>query len=306
MENFGLGYDILSQVNPAIIMISLPAHGTTGPWRNYPGYAHSIEQTSGIPQLTGYSDGDPKMTASGFTDPVAGVNGMAAVMIALLYRQATGNGQYIDLSQVEVATSMIGSAIIDFTMNKRIQQRIGNHHPFMAPHGYYRCKGDDAWVAIAIGSDEEWHNFVKAIGEPEWAKETRFQSSLGRWQNQDELDRLIEAWTVQHDHYEVMHLLQNAGVAAGAVLSSSELLSDPHLLERGTFQCIDRALVGVHPYPIPTAPERLSRCPTKIRRPAPLLGEHNDYVLGELLGMSRKQITYLTEQQIIGSQPLGV
>ena len=155
----------------------------------------------------------------------------------------------------------------------------------MAPHGYYRCKGDDLWVGIAVSSDAEWEQFSEAIGNPPWAKEDRFADSLSRWQNQDELDKLVEEWTIQHDHYQVMNTLQRAGVAAGAVLTSSELLTDPHLKERGTFQGVDRAIMGTHPYPVPTAPMKLSRSPIGIRRPAPLLGEHNEYVLGELLSL---------------------
>ncbi len=306
MKNFGLDYPILKEVHPRVIMISLPAHGLTGPWKDYPGYAASIEQMAGIPQLTGYPDGPPKMSGTGFTDAVSGTNGMMAVMFALLYRQMTGKGQYIDLSQIEASTSMIGDAIVDYSMNKRVQPRRGNRHPFVAPHGYYRCKGEDLWVGIAVSSDEEWQQFGKAIGESPWTKEERFADSLSRWHNQDELDRLVEEWTLQHDHYQVMNALQKAGVAAGAVLTSAELLTDPHLKERGTFQTIDRAIVGTHTYPVPSAPEKLSKAPVTIRRPAPILGEHNSYVLKELLGMSEEEIVTLTDDQIIGNTPLGV
>jgi len=306
MKNFGIDYPVLKEVNPRIIMISLPAYGSTGPWRDYVGFAFSIEQMSGIPQLTGYPDGPPEMTGTAFSDPIAGVNGMIAIMMALLYRQMTGKGQYIDLSQVEAMTCTVGDAIVDYTMNKRVQRRRGNRHPFMAPHGYYRCKGDDLWVAIAVSSDEEWKSFSKAIGNPPWTREERFADSLGRWSNQDELDELVEEWTIQHDHYEVMNTLQKAGIAAGAVLTSAELLADPHLKDRGTFQMIDRAIVGTHPYPVPSAPFRLSKSHMTIRRPAPLLGEHNDYVLRELLGMSNEEIQSLVDEQIIGTEPLGV
>ena len=306
MKNFGLDYTVLREVNPGIIMISLPAHGSTGPWQDYPGYAASIEQMSGIPQLTGYPDGPPKMSGSGFTDPVAGVTGMVAVMMALLHRQVTGRGQYIDLSQIEAVTCLIGDAIVDYSMNGRIQPRRGNRHPSMAPHGCYRCKGDDLWVDIAVSSDEEWRHFCQAIGGPEWTKEDRFTDALSRWHHQDELDRLVETWTVQHDHYEVMNTLQKAGVAAGAVLTTAELLEDPHVRARGTFQVVERTIVGAHPYPVPSAPMRLSECPVSIRRPAPLLGEHNDYVLGELLGMSKDEIKSLADDGIIGNTPLGL
>jgi len=304
MKNFGLDYPVLSEINPGIIMISLPAHGSTGPWKEVPGFAASIEQTAGIPQLTGYPDGPPQMTYSAFTDPIAGVNGMMAVMFALLYRKRTGKGQYIDLSQIEAITCLIGDAIVDYSMNKRIQPRRGNHHPSIAPHGYYRCKGDDLWVSIAVSSDEEWRQFVKAIGEPPWTMDEKFKDSLSRWHHREELDKLVEDWTTQHDHYEVMHILQKAGVTAGPVISSAELLDDPHLKARGTYQTVERAFVGAHPYTVPTAPIKLSKTPVAIRRPAPVVGEHNDYVLRELLGMPESEIQSLADENIIGTGPL--
>lgn len=306
MKNFGLDYPVLREINPKIIMISLPAYGSTGPWKDYVGFAFSIEQMAGIPQLTGYPDGPPEMTGAASSDPIVGTNGAMAILMALLFRQMTGKGQYIDLSQIEAATSFIGDAIVDYSMNKRVQPRRGNRHPSMAPHGYYRCQGDDLWVGIAVSSDEEWEQFGKAIGAPPWTKEERFADSLSRWHNQDELDKLVEGWTIGHGHYEVMDTLQQAGVAAGAVLSSAELLTDPHLKERGTFQTVERDIVGAHPYPIPSAPIKLSESPITIRRPAPLLGEHNDYVFGELLGMSKEEIQSLADDQIIGTAPLGI
>jgi len=305
MKNFGLDYPALREINTSIIMISLPANGATGPWKDHPGYGHSVEQMAGIPQLTGEPDDPPRMTAFGIADPVAAVNGAAAVLMALLFRQVTGKGQYIDLSQTEALTCMIGEAIADASMNGRVQPRRGNRHPFMAPHGYYRCAGDDLWVAIAVASDEQWQRFAAAIGDPPWTKEERFADTMSRWHNQDELDELIEAWTIQHDHYEIMNLLQQAGVAAGAVLTSAEMLTDPHLVARGTYQMLERELVGAKLYPIPTAAARLSKCELKIPRPAPLLGEHNEYILGSLLGIPPEEIESLVTEHIIGKVPLG-
>ena len=305
MKNFGLDYPVLKEVNPKIIMVSLPAHGMTGPYRDFVGYAYSIEQTAGLPQLHGFPDELPKMTTGGFSDPGAGLHGMLAVMFALLYRQITGKGQHIDLSQIEAMTCLIGDAVVDYTMNERVQLRRGNRHPSMAPHGYYRCKGDDLWVSIAVSSDEEWQRFAKAIGRPSWTRADSFVDSFGRWQNQEELDRLVEEWTIRHDRYEVTDTLQKAGVTAGPVLIGRELLSDPHIKERGVFQMVERSIVGMHPYAIPTAPMRFSKAPIKIRRPSPLVGEHNDYVLGELLGMSKQEIQSLVDKQIIGTTPLG-
>ena len=303
MQNFGLDYEVLKKVNPGIIMLSMPSHGMTGPWRNYPGYAALFEQVSGLPQLTGYPDGPPKMTDWGFADTIGGVNGRAALIFALLHRQMTGEGQHIDMSQVEACTSLLGDAIVEYSMNGQIRPRRGNRHPEAAPHGYYCCRGDDFWVGIAVTSDQEWRQFCMIIGDPAWTKEARFSDCPGRWQNQDELDRLIESWTLQQNHYQVMNVLQKAGVAAGAIPTGPELLADPHLKERGFFQTVDRAEVGPHPYPRAT-PMIFSGSPEEKRQPSPLLGEHNRYVLHELLGVSEQEIKSLAEDNVIGNEPL--
>jgi len=306
MKNFGLDYPILKEINPSIIMISLPAHGSTGPWKDTGGYAASIEQTAGIPMLTGYPEGLPKMSSSGFTDPIAGINGASAVLTALLYRQMTGKGQYIDLSQVEAMTSLIGDAIVDYSMNKTIQPRRGNRHPFAAPHGTYRCKGEDQWIDIAIYTDEEWQKFCRIIGKSKLSRDNKFADVDSRWRNQDEADTIVERWTSSQDHYIAMHRLQKAGITAGAVLNPQELLNDPHLKARGVYQKVQRNIMGEHPYPIPTAPLKLSNIKAAIKLPAPSLGEHNEYILGKIIGLSREEIKTLENDKVIGKRPIGM
>jgi crotonobetainyl-CoA:carnitine CoA-transferase CaiB-like acyl-CoA transferase len=159
------------------------------------------------------------------------------------------------------------------------------------------------WATIAVSSDAEWTRFCQAIGNPSWTKDERFSDALGRWQNQDELDKRIEEWTSEHDHYEVMRILQEAGVAAGALLNPAELLEDPHLKARGFFEVVDRDVVGKYPYP--RSPIRLSKTKVSTRIPAPCLGEHNEYVLGQLLGMSKEEMTKLAEEKIIGTEPVA-
>ena len=190
MLNFGLDYPVLKAINPSLIMLSLPGWGMTGPWRYYVGFARTVEQLGGLSQLTGYLDSGPAVIGPGLDigDPVAGLSGAFALLISLQHRLTTGQGQYIDCSQNEALTCLIGDAVMDYTMNKRVQGRRGNRHPFMAPHGCYRCRdlnNDDRRVAIAIGSDEEWVHFSDAMGNPAWTKEQRFADSLSRWQNQD-------------------------------------------------------------------------------------------------------------------------
>ncbi len=242
-------------------------------------------------------------SGTGIADPISGMNGMIAVLFALMHRQATGQGQYIDLSQIEAGASLIGDALVDTAINGRVPERRGNRHPTAAPHGYYKCSGDDRYVTIVVNSDEEWNALREAMGDPPWAAEDRFSNSSSRWENQDDLDRLIEEWTLQHTNYDAMRKLQAAGVTAGAVLTSKELLEDPHVNHRGTFQLVERDLIGAHHYPVPTAPMHFSESPVKIRKPAPFLGEHNEYVLGELLGMTRDEIADMAADRVIGTEP---
>jgi len=305
MRNFGLNYEVLKEVNPEIIMISLPAYGNSGPWSSFVGFAASIEQMAGFPSLTGYPDGPPKMSGAGFTDAISGVTASVALMTALIHRQMTGKGQYIELAQMEANTSLIGDAIVEYAMNGKNPPRRGNRHPWAAPHGCYRSLGEDQWVNLAVYTDEQWQKFCHITGHPEWAEDARFAGGIARWKHQDELDKMIEEWTMRHDHYEIMHLLQQEGIAAGAVLSGAELLSDPHLKERHAFEVLERDIVGAHPYPVAAAAMRLSGSEPRLERPAPTLGQHNDYVLGELLGLTKDEIKTLEEENIIGDMPLG-
>ena len=193
---------------------------------------------------------------------------------------------------------------MEYTMNHRVQGRRGNHHSFMAPHGCYPCKGDDRWATIAIGSDKEWESFCGVIGNPRWTEDEKFSDGLNRWKNRDELDRLIGDWTSTLDHYEVMRILQEAGVTAGPVLDAKELLEDPHLNDRGFYEQMTRKEVGTHPYP--GSPIRLSKTPTHIRMPAPNLGEHNEYVLSKIVGLTTEEIRELEKEQVIGDRPLDM
>jgi crotonobetainyl-CoA:carnitine CoA-transferase CaiB-like acyl-CoA transferase len=257
---------------------------------------------SGYSQLTGYEDGPPMLAGHPVTDALAGMMGTFSVLVALEHRRRSGRGQYLDLSQVEALTGLIGEAVADYSMNGRLWPRMGNRHPWMAPHGVYRCSGEDSWVAIAVGSDAEWRALCEVMGRVELANDARFATLPARHHNQSELDGHIEAWTRERGPHGIMQILQQAGIAAGPVLTPSQILSDPHLETRGFFEVMDRAEVGGHPYPGPAF--KLSKTPGRLRRPAPLLGEHNDYVLGVLLGMSDAEMRELTSDDVIGTTPL--
>jgi len=299
MENFGLTYPLVKELNKDIIMVTLPGYGLTGPWRDYSGFGFSFEQSSGLAYLTGYEDGGP-VIIGGAADPIVGTHCAFAIQAALEYRRRTGNGQFIEISQLEALTSFMGPAVMDYVMNQRVWGRRGNHNPAMAPHNIYRCRDDETWVVIAVQTEEEWQAFCNASGNPEWGREERFSTLENRLANQDELDRLIGEWTIQHDPYGVMDILQKAGVPAGAVTDVNMNLDEPHLNERGFWVEMDREVVGKQRYS--TYPIKFSETPVKYR-PAPTLGQHNEYVLGTVLGLSDTQIKELEKEQIIGTEP---
>lgn len=296
LDRLGLSYEVLSQVKPDIIMLSSSAYGATGPFREYSGFAHHFSAFSGLASMTGYPDGEPN-TLTGATDIISATTSAFAVLAALNYRQRTGKGQHIDLSSSETLSVLIGDAFMDYFMNHRLPSLSGNRDSIMAPHNCYRCRGEDKWVSIAVATDAEWEALCQVMGNPEWAKDERFSNNYSRWQNQEELDRLIGQWTVNYTHYEVMERLQSAGVAAMPSFSAEELFNDPHLKSRELTTEIEHPALGKQVVLNP--PWKLSETPARITRAAPLLGEHNDYVFGELLGMSKKEISQLTEEKVI-------
>jgi benzylsuccinate CoA-transferase BbsF subunit len=214
-------------------------------------------------------------------------------LAALRHRQATGEGQAIEISQWEASVSMLGEGILDYVMNGRVLSPVGNTHPTMAPHNNYRCAGDDAWVAIAVRSEDEWRAFCQATGHPEWTVEPRFADTYLRMQHRNELDALITTWTSQHTPYDVMEALQATGVAAMPVMNLEDQFRDPHLRARQVHVECEHPKVGIEW--LHGIPWQLSETPGRIRRPAPLLGEHNQYVFGELLNLPAAEIQRLVE-----------
>jgi benzylsuccinate CoA-transferase BbsF subunit len=301
LDRLGLGYVQLAAANPQLVYVKISSQGATGPERDYGSLGSTLEQTAGLASITGYADGRPLMTNETYPDPVVGILAIGALMAALRRRRQTGKGAFIDLSQREVAVTLLGEAVVDYSLSGRIAAPIGNRHPFMAPHGVYPCQGDDLWVAIAVSSDAEWHGLCQAIGQPELAEDARFATLPGRWQNQRALDEMLSAWTRGRDHYRAMQLLQDHGVPAGPVLTAGEVIVDPHLEAHGFWDTVDHPEAGT--YRQVSTPWRLSKSPRRVTTPAPGLGEHNGYVLGELLGLSVEEIATLAAEGIIGTHP---
>jgi benzylsuccinate CoA-transferase BbsF subunit len=291
MANWGLDYDSLKKIKPDIIMLSLSTMGNSGPWRDYVGFGPTIQAFSGITHLTSFPGKPPLGLGTAYADHVAGLFGCLALLGALEYRWKTGEGQYIDLSQVEAMASLLGEAIVDYQLKGGVEV-VGNGSTEAAPHGVYRCQGDDRWCAIAVFTDEEWEGFKRVLGNPPWVEDKKFNTFDGRLQNKARLDSLIEEWAKEHTVEEVMALLQGKGMAAGVVQNAADLAQDPHLKERGFFIELDKTISDATPI-------RLSHAAAKYRRVAPGRGQDNDYVYGELLGMSEGELVNLKKQGII-------
>lgn len=296
LDRLGLSYEVLREVKPDIIMLSSSAVGATGPERTYVGYAPTFAALSGLAYVSGHPDGRPT-TLTGAIDTRVGTTAAFAILAALNYRQRTGKGQDIDLSSSEAISCLAGDVLMDYTMNRRVRERNGNRDELMAPHGCYPCRGEDHWVTIAVSGEEEWQAFCKAISGPDWAKDRMFADAAGRRQNRSELDRLVTEWTRQHTDYEVMEALQSAGVAAMPTFSGRMIPRDSHVKERDILAEIEHPELGKRT--VVGAPWRLSATPARIPRAAPLIGEHNQYVLGELLGMSHDEIDRLVEEEVV-------
>jgi len=297
MDRLGLDYPSLKEVKQDIIMLSVSGLGRTGPERSYLAYAAVIHAFSGLCSLSGYPGGPPNLMGVMWSDVLAAQTGAFAVVAALHHRARTGQGQYIDLAMSEATLSVMPEAIMDYTMNRRMHGCEGNRNDIMAPHGCYPCQGEDRWVAIAVANDEEWQAFCQAIGSPTWTKEDRFADQLSRWQNQEELDQLVAEWTRNHTHYQVMEMLQRVGIAAGPSCSVTDLFHDPHLKERGFFIEVNHPEMGKAP--LVRTPWNVDREAMGKYEPAPLLGEHNDYVFRTLLGMSQEEVDRLVEEKVI-------
>jgi crotonobetainyl-CoA:carnitine CoA-transferase CaiB-like acyl-CoA transferase len=294
MERFGLGYEVLKTIRPDIIMVCMSAYGATGPESSYAGYGGAIEAISGVQSLTAYDrDGDKLRVRE--VDVTNGIMGACAIMTALIARQASGEGQYIDLSQREASTWLIGEHLLEFVVNGTQTLPLGNRHPSYAPQGCYRCQGDDRWIVLTIRSDAEWVTFCSAVSHPEWSQEKRFADVEGRTRHQEEIDHMIESWTVSLDNHQAMAILQANGLAAGAVCDCHDLAVDPHLEAREWFV----RLAGQENAPYPGFPFRFINAPGGVlRQRGPDLGADNTTILCNRLGWNKAQLPPLTTDSL--------
>ena len=315
MSNWGLSYDKLVEVKPDIIMVNMSGMGGTGPWKDFAAFGSTIQAFSSITYLTSF----PREIASpsarndrerivkspplglgySYADPVAGLFAVLAVLAALEHRDKTGEGQHIDISEYEAMCSLLGPAVLDYTVNRNAAMPQGNSAGYIAatPYGCYRCLGDDRWCVIAVFTEEEWQALKHVLGDPAWSKEERFSTTSGRKEHAEELNELLEQWTAKHTPDEVMNLLQQAGIPAGIVEDANDLANDPQLTARNFFIQTEHPVLGKTVSD--NTPIKLSRTPARPCHPAPLLGQDNHYVYREILGMSEQELAQYIEEGVI-------
>lgn len=292
LERMGLGYNRLLQENPTIIVMSASSFGSRGPHSAYPGYASVFNALSGLGNLSGYADGPPVELRDSI-DLRVGTGMASACLAALLYRRRTGAGQSIDFAAVEAIGTLAGHRVPAFQLTGEEPHRQGNRDQALAPHGIYRCIGEDAWVSIAVASDSEFVALCRAIGQPSLADDPRYAGVMERMQHAIALDGVIGAWATERTAAEAMHALQAVGVVAVQVFSNKDLFEDPHLRARGAWHAVEHPYLGRQW--VQGLAWRSSGVPDTTVRPGPLLGQHTGEVLQELLGMTAEQVAQMQE-----------
>ncbi len=297
MEKMGLGYEVLKKLKPDIIMCSSCMQGQTGPFARHPGIGFRLTALSGFNHITGWPDRQPGWIGA-YTDFIAPRYIILAIMAALEYRCRTGKGQYLDLSQFEGGVQLMAPLLLDYAVNRWEVNRMGNECPYAAPHNAYRCLGEDRWCAISVFTDEEWKSFCRVIGNPTLFEDPRFATLLARKENEEELDKIVTEWTSSRSAEEVMNAMQAAGVPAGVLQTGEDLMEkDPQLKYRHFFYELEHPEVGKYRTNC-GAHFKLSKYEYDLVR-APLLGEHNEYVFKEILGISSAEYDRLVEEGVI-------
>jgi crotonobetainyl-CoA:carnitine CoA-transferase CaiB-like acyl-CoA transferase len=306
MRGFGLDYEQLRSIRPDLIMLSSTGYGHSGPWSQYGAVGPTTEAASGLGAVSGYRGGPPMLPDIPFTDYVAAEHAVLAVVLALYRRQRTGEGACIDLSQTETQTAIAGELVAQASLGEGAVAPMGNRHDRMAPHGFFPCSGDDRWIAIAVSSDDEWLRLRILMGNPTWSMRAGFEALSGRKASEDELEDGISAWTRQYDAFALMDALQREGIAAGVALDGRDLVCNEHLRSRGFFTLLGHPpSAGIGPKPYPGSPWRFASGQGGVTRRAPALGEHNAFVLREVLGYDAETVDRLLASAAFEAEPEG-
>jgi benzylsuccinate CoA-transferase BbsF subunit len=288
MEKWKLDYETVKKVRPDIIYLSSSMQGRGGPHESYAGYGMNAACLAGFGLVSGWPDRMPSPPYGGYTDYIAPRFNAAALIAALEYRRRTGKGQWLEESQFEASLHFFSPPVMDYQVNGRTINRNGNRLDKAAPHGVYQCQGDDRWIAIAVFTEQEWQAFCSALGDPAWAQQQKFSSLALRKKNEDELDKFVTEWTLAQTVQQAEDVLQRAGVACNKVEKSSDVYQDPQLAYRHRFSRLDHAVMGSQEFEA-QATFILSKTPREIDRPSPCLGEHNEYVFRQLLGLTEEE-----------------
>ncbi len=297
MQKWDLEYADLTKIKKDIIMVSISIMGASGPLSSFKGWGLHAAASTGLYHLTGFPDGEPLPTSVAYIDVVAPWIAVCAILSALEHRQRTGTGQYIDLSMAETAGFCFAEALLDCAVNDQKRTRSGNRSLSAAPHGVYRCRGEDRWCAVTCLQEEHWKALVNLMGKPAWTQTPRFATLTERKTNEDELDERIDTWTSGYFAEELTWMLQRAGVPGGTVKNAEDLIEwDPQLKHREYFHRLDHPVMG--PCIHQGWPSRLSKTPARITR-APLMGEHTEFILREMLGLEPSEIAELRNQGVL-------
>lgn len=291
LVRMGVGYEDICAVNPDVIMISSCLNGQTGPHATLAGFGTMGLHIAGFGELAGWPDRAPASPAGAYTDYIAPKFIATTVLAALEYRRRTGKGQYIDLSQGEAAIHFLGPAMLDYFVNGNVPVRRGNASPDYSPHGVYPLAGDDQWIAIAVTAEHQWQALLRTTHMPELADDARFVTMAGRVAHHHDLDAIVATWTAGRTAAEAEAALQMAGVPVHRVAGSPDLIADPQLAARGHFATVPHGELG--DVVVETSRMRFSATPSVVTRAGPTLGQDNDRVLHEILGLSDDEVTEL-------------
>jgi crotonobetainyl-CoA:carnitine CoA-transferase CaiB-like acyl-CoA transferase len=301
VEQFGLDYDSLVKINPEVVMVRMPGMGLEGPWREYVGWALNFEQLSGMSAATGYADGPP-CNLQGPADPIVGVHAAVALLAALEHKRRTGEGQLIEVAQIEVGAAVMAEPVIEYSLTGQVREREGNRHRHFA-QGVYPAAGEDQWVAISIRDDDDWAAAADALGRPELRDNPRFATREARLANHDALDEVLTTWTRVNPPEEAAEALRHRNVPAERLLTPDRMYDVDQLDARDYYQEIDHPLAGRQTFP--GWPFRISPGPLRHHRSAPpTLGQHNVEVLRKL-GLSDEELAKLRDDQVIGERLLN-
>ena len=301
MPRLGLDATTMQEINPRLVVVTMPAFGMRGAWSGVRAYGSTLEQASGLPSVTGREGDPPTMLHSALGDPVGGLSAAAALMLGFMHQKNTGEGQHIDLSAVEAMLPLVAPSIVEQSATGKTGPRIGNRHPVHVPNGCFPCLGEDQWITLAVRSDEEWRSLCAVLHRPDLAADPALATADGRRAEQDRIEIAIRNWTKTVRPDLAMVTLQAAKIPAGVARLPMDLAGDPHLMKVGHWQPVDRPFMGPHLLPSVSYRESDAELPYRIDRLAPTLGQHNEEVLRDLLGLDDEEIARLRAERIIGN-----